>query len=479
MTDIRESLFEILNRDIVYKILNKLPLYDLQKLLGDFIESFPEYFKRRALELYGIENLKSDYLNSYEKYVQLAAFDGEIGKTSDLHVPKDKCFLYTAKAGNLELLAQFKPTGEYKATKYSSQVLRMNNLSLIKWIIKNDLKLEVDYIEGVKPEIYDYLVNLPDEPIIKVDFTSFFIGRAMPIKTIRRLIKISENGITTRMRDPHYDWPDILNSAASSLDYDRYIEVANVLMRDPNPLMKYYILDNPDIPEELVPKINSKITLFLGCPNIIKKYGASMGAGLNIFEFVPDLPRPRKLEMLNLVTEINKEDNLEIFKASLEWWTWIVKSKSSMKSKDEFDTNYYRNRLYDNLSDYIYNSKNTRLIKNWVKFTEHVSPYIDLVNFPELMPVVVENYKVVNGVSRFTSTIQTLENYFTPELYLKAFNNLTIEQRNIFLPTSDIGQRLKKSLYLGYVNRKGKRYPPIELIFLEPLRWYEDNIAKK
>lgn len=90
--------------DISKKILNKFTLYELQETFGEVLKEDSEYLKFRALELYGVEGLKSNYISTYEKYLQIAAFEGEIGIGSDKHVPGEKCFLYAAKSGNLELL---------------------------------------------------------------------------------------------------------------------------------------------------------------------------------------------------------------------------------------------------------------------------------------------------------------------------------------------------------------------------------------
>lgn len=471
--------------DISKKILNKFTLYELQETFGEVLKEDSEYLKFRALELYGVEGLKSDYISTYEKYLQIAAFGGEIGIGSDKHVPEEKCFLYTAKSGNLELLEHYLDSFNMD---FSLQLLQMNNLALIKFLVDKGKILNIEYSRVVKPEIYSWLMKLPKETLINFQSDSEFIGALMPIKVMKKLkeYRPSEADVFTQLgsEDNVFGLKSVIIQASiSTLDYDRYKSVVTLLEEDEDPLMKYYMEDNPDIPEGLKDKLEPTFLLFLGCPNIIKAYGINGNITESEFIFVPEVSKGHALDMYNLLKKLNAESVNVNIKQALEWWSWIAKGRSFFKDpKDpDFDEIYY------DLIRYVYRSGNIKLMKNWIRFFEFVEEKVDLVNFPELYSTVLENLtftssdtttilNITIGV-RIGAIVDILKNYYTPEFYLKLFDGLWKADQIKLLPTAEIAKLLKSKLDFFPKNKRTRRALKISIPkFMEPLNWYNKNI---
>ena len=451
-------------KDIAYKIFNKIPLYYLEMIFKN-LEEFPEYFKRRALELYGIKSLESAYLSPFEKYVQLSSFEGEISKTSSLHVPTEKCFLYAAKVGNFSLMKKF---FDIRWSDDAFQdLLQSNNLAIIKWMIDNSTStyLTVKYNKGIKDEIYDYIFNLPEPRLFKLKFDPYIIGVKMPIEIIETLLESHIFKKTIKIEGFLYQ---IIEASISSLNYDRYLKINTLFGAFKlRPVIKYYMDDNPDIPEEFIEDIDPDIILFLGCPKIIKKYGSKIDELRSVLTYVPELSEARKLEMLNLAKTLEEPPGQKIV---LTWWNWIVKGRYPIEYFNEHPL--YREAI-NYLENYIWSSGNPKLMKNWMKITHSIDRSINLMKFPELTDIVINIYISNPGRNIY---ISAFEKNFTPELYLSAFQVMPKTVSIELLPNSRIAKAMRSQLEFYLTNYKIISCKPK---FLEPLRWFEDKIEEK
>lgn len=363
----------------------------------------------------------------------------------------------------------------------------MNNLALIKFLVDKGKILNIKYSKFVKPEIYSWLMKLPKETLIRFQSDEWFNGALMPIKVMKRLkeYRTSEADAFTQLgsEDNVFGLKSVIIQASiSTLDYDRYKSVVTLLEEDEDPLMKYYMEDDPNIPEELKDKLGPTFLLFLGCPNIIRAYGINDDIDESESIFVPEVSKKCALDMYNLLRELNEDTSNVNIKQALEWWSWIAKDHSFFNDPKRF------NEIYYDLDRYVYRSGNIKLMKNWIRFFKFVEENVDLVNFPELYPIVLENLTFtkkgnactnlnVDVGSYIIATINILKNYYTPEFYLKLFDGLWKADQIKLLPTAEIAKLLKSKLDFFPKNKRTRRALKISIPkFMEPLNWYNKNI---
>lgn len=454
--------------DIIWKIYNKIPLYYLKKSLPN-LESLEDYLKFRALELYGADSLKSNYLNSYEKYVQIAAFNGEITKGSEEHIPVKKCYLYAAKANNLTLMKHFADPF-HPASGEILIIFQTGNFKAInKTITNSSLRIRITFSNIVEDEIYEEIAKLPSIKIERLNFDNYLVGAILSIESVERLVRLTKTGRVSWEFSNH-DIPGILAAAVSILDYKRYKKLAKLFKFKINPLIEYYINDDPDIPEELIDQIDPKLTLFLGCPHIIETYGIIDKNFKTTFPFVPKIPRSRRLRMLKLLTDMPEKSDIIV--AALEWWSWIINKESGLQRET---TNPILDSVTKNLEYYVYRSGNIKLMKNWIKSSASVGSEIDLVNFPELRDTVIEICTKNPERVAFSVVLK----FFTPELYLAIFSQMTETDRFLYLPDERVANEFWNREKFEAMVRKNYSYGEYPIPqFLEVQKWFTSKNIK-
>lgn len=428
-----------LPQDIIYKIWDKIPLVELER--NPKIVENKSYWKLRALNLYGIEKFDTTYISAYQKYVQVASFNEEVSKWSDLHVPREKCTLLAAKYLDFELFEKF--WNDVVCCVIPLALLDACTLSFfIKLFNSGYINGTIPYAKTINPEIYDFLFKLPENQFMSVKFDDYITGALMPVNLI-------ELRMMSKERESKYDYSEydkyvgnldsVINAAMSTMKFKRVEEISNIFNTTVG-ASKYYINDNPDIPNIVLPDLNFVETVVMGCANIIKKYGIDINAsGLEGAElYVPNIPRSRMKACYEVLKSLPSDDNVNSAK---EFWHWILYGKSLIDMTKSGSFEIYA----DTLENYFIQLGNPKKLANWTKYYKLLPVNMDLIKFPELIDIVVET-------PMDTSIILPIfmRNFYTPELWLKDYRSIN----NKIVPTAEIAKRLGLSGPFNFLEPK-------------------------
>lgn len=329
------------------------------------------------------------------------------------------------------------------------------------------------------PDIYKYYFSKGLDYVWKnIDFSEYLIGALMPSDSMDILThSIARTTYYNKHKedDEYLGYlVEVLGAAASTLNYERYEKVSEIL-DDPIefPLVRYYIEDDSDIPEDELGNLNLPFILKFGCPKILAKYLqendgeiSEPGNWVSPISVIPSNLRAK--EIYRLLYE-NLDTNGDWLYTCLEYWSWIAYGKSSDMLPKSF-TAYWKQEFFDILEDYIYCTANEKYIERWINYTGKIFvPRIDLLNYPKLSDAV---HTILSKGDLLGWKI-LIRNFFTPELYQTKAESQTITDKILYLPNWESAEKY----YEDFVWEQSKN-SDIWPLFLEPRIYYETKLLK-
>lgn len=445
-----EMIKLLFSKDISMKILNKLSLYDLQMFLGSDLGSEAEYFKFRALELYGISNLSSPYISTYEKYIQLAAFNLEIGWGSERHVPAEKCLIIGIRDRHEILCEHF---SEKASFVLPLEILNACNLEMFKSLDTIEPIKWIEYSKSVDPKIYEYIFKLPSSELVGMSLNEYIIGAMLPIDSIKDLktLVLGEEGFEDELLDETFgDIRKIILAAQSTMDIDRVTEILDIFDWTMHPLYEYYVRDDPKIPANLVSYLFLEGIIYYACSNILSKFGP-VHSNLDFYSiyehhcYVSKIPKSRMREFFEVLKDFKDDHRL---KNAIEYWSWILYTKSSVKVDGDFEP--YKITL----DIYFKQLGNPEKICKWIAGGGDPT-ILDLIKFPQYIDRLLESKFVISDLNKL---YRYFRNCYNPKLWLKIYN---LQKNDLLVPTADLAKKLSTLVRI---------FPPE---FLEPRKCWE------